>query len=136
VQAAENIALFLSWRGNDVEMRSGRISAVIAQHILTGERLRFGCRWAVDCTGHGVIGALAGADFEMTRKGHMGRCHLWNVIDTGKPVAFPRCPWAPDLSDKPFSGRMGEGGIEKLAGWYWESGFDRDPFEDGEYIRD
>ncbi|MEW6357044.1 MAG: FAD-dependent oxidoreductase [Planctomycetota bacterium] len=136
VRSEKNASLFLGWRGNAVEMKDGRIAAVVAQNIETGERLRFRCRWATDCTGHAVIGALAGADFEMTRKGHMGPCNLWNVKDTGKPVPFPRCPWALDLSDKPFPGRKEQGGIEKLGGWYWESGFDRDPFAEGEYIRD
>jgi len=136
VRAEENASLYLGWRGNAVEMRDGRIVAVIAQDIRGGRRLRFVCRWAADCTGHGVVGALAGADFEMTRKGHMGRCNLWNVKDTGAPVTFPRCPWALALSDKPFPGRKGAGGIKRLGGWYWESGFDRDPFLEGEYIRD
>jgi len=136
VRAEENASLYLGWRGNAVEMDNGRMAAVIAQNIRTGERLRFRCRWIADCTGHAVIGALAGADLEMTRKGHMGRCNLWNVKDTGQPVAFPRCPWALDLADKPFPGRKGVGGIRRLGGWYWESGFDRDPFLEGEYIRD
>jgi len=135
VRAEKNISLFLSYRANAVEMDRGRISAVIAENIATGKRLRFVSRTMADCTGHGVIGALAGAEFQMTRKGHMGRCNLWNVAETDKPVPFPRCPWALDLSDKPFPGRK-SGGLKALGGWYWESGFDHDPFEKGEYIRD
>jgi len=118
-----------------VKMDNGRIASVIAESINTGKRLRFVSRTVADCTGHGVIGALAGAEFQMTRKGHMGRCNLWNVAETDKPVAFARCPWALDLSDKPFPGRK-SGGVRALGGWYWESGFDHDPFEKGEYIRD
>jgi len=135
VKAEKNITLLLSHRGNGVEMQDGRIAAVIAQHIVTGRRVRLACSMVVDSTGHGVIGALAGAKFEMTAKGHMGRCNLWNVKDTGKPVAFARCPWALDLSDKPFPGCK-RGGLRSLGVWYWESGFDLDPFEKGEYIRD
>jgi hypothetical protein len=95
-----------------------------------------------DCTGDGVIGHLAGADFEMTVPGHMGRCNLWHPKDTGKKVAFPRCPWALDLSGKPFpgrdqaSGQFAEKGLNSLGGWFWESGFDHDPIEKREYIRD
>ena len=136
VRAEKNASLHLGWRGNAVEMTGGRIIAVIAQNIRTGERLRFPCRWVADCTGHAVIGALAGADFEMTRKGHMGRCNLWNVKETASPVSFPRCPWALDLGDRPFPGRTGKDGARRLGVWYWESGFDRDPFLEGEYIRD
>ena len=136
VRAEKNITLFLSHRGNDVEVRNDRITAVIAQHTVNGRRVRLGCRMVADCTGHGVIGALARAEFQMTLKGHMGRCNLWNVADTGKVSPFPRCPWALDLSDKPFPGRKDKGGIKKLGGWYWESGFYHHPFEKGEYIRD
>ena len=135
VRAEKNISLFLSHRANGLEKRNGRITSIIAQNITTGKRLRFVSRLVADCTGHGVIGALAGAEFQMTRKGHMGRCNLWNVAKTDKPVPFPRCPWALDLSDKPFPGRK-SGGLKSLGGWYWESGFDHDPFTKGEYIRD
>ena len=135
VRAEKNISLFLGHRANGVEMRDGRIAAVIAENITTGRRLRFISRCVADCTGHGVIGALGGAEFQMTRKGHMGRCNLWNVVKTDKPAPFPRCPWALDLSDKPFPGRK-SGGLKSLGVWYWESGFDHDPFAKGEYIRD
>jgi len=144
VRAEPGISLFLQHRGNAVEMDGGRLSAVIAQHTITGERQRFIGRWFVDATGDGCIGHLAGADCELTDKGHMGRCNLWNVIDTGQSAPFPRCPWALDLTDKPFPGRArsfsnlakDKRGIEALGGWYWESGFDHDPFEKSEYIRD
>jgi len=76
---------------------------------------------------HGVFFGIA-IDFTqaglyyifMTKKGHMGRCNLWNVKDTGEPVSFPRCPWALDLSEKPFPGRE-DGDTDKLGGWYWEN---------------
>ena len=135
VRAEKNITLMLNHRGNGVEMRDGKIAAIVAQHIVSGRRVKLTSRLVADCTGHGVIGALAKADFEMTLKGHMGRCNLWHAADTGKPVAFGRCPWALDLGDKPFPGRKG-GGLRALGVWYWESGFDHDPFEKGEYIRD
>ena len=78
----------------------------------------------------------------MTLREHMGRCNLWNVTDTGVPSPFPRCPWAFDLSDKPFPGRsddrgqFSKSGLLSLGGWFWESGFDHDPITEGEYIRD
>jgi len=135
VRSEQNISLFLSHRGNGVEMNGKRIKAVIAQNIVTGERLRFATKWVADCTGDGGIGFLAGADFDMTKKGHMGRCNLWNVKVTDTPVSFPHCPWALDLSKKSFPGRKG-GDIRNLGIWYWESGFDHDPIKNREYIRD
>jgi hypothetical protein len=137
VKAEKNVALFLCHRANGVEMDSGRIRAVIAQHTKSGRRLRFAGSWFADCTGDGCIGFLAGADHDITLKGHMGRCNLWNVVETDGPVAFPRCPWALDLSDKPFPGRGDyDRRILALGCWYWESGFDRDPIRQREYIRD
>jgi hypothetical protein len=107
-------------------------------------------RWFADFTGDAVIGALAGADFEVHAQGHMGPCNLWNVcecedtnaINTAvaantQPQPFPCCEWALDLTDKPFPGRsLTNPDPLKLGGWYWESGFDRDPIADMEYIRD
>ena len=59
------------------------------------------------------------------------------------PAPFPRCPWAVDLRDKPFPGRKkfsSHGGTRKagtnLGGWFWESGFNRDPIADVEWMRD
>ncbi|MBI9015927.1 MAG: FAD-dependent oxidoreductase [Phycisphaerae bacterium] len=129
VKAEKNISLFLNYRGNEVEMAGGKIKAVIAEDVKTGKRLRFTSRTFADCTGCGVIGFLAGADFEMTEKSHMGPSNLWRVIDTKKDTTFPKCPWALDLSSKPFP----EGG---LGDWFWESGFDHDPINKSEYIRD
>ncbi len=137
VEAEENLSLFLRHRVNGVEVESGRIRSVVAQHTTGGRRVRFEGRWFADCTGDGVVGFLAGADCDITLTGHMGRCNLWNVIETDDPVAFPRCPWALDLSEKPFPGRGDDPrGINALGGWYWESGFDHDPIAEPEYIRD
>jgi len=137
VRAEKCLSLFLLHRANGVEMKDGRIAAIIAQHTKTGVRRRFAGRWFADTTGDGCLGFLAGADCEMTEKGHMGRCNLWNVAETDRAQPFPRCPWALDLSDKPFPGRGDDRrGIMALGGWYWESGFDHDPFERSEYIRD
>ncbi len=37
----------------------------------------------------------------------MGASNLWNLMVTAanEPAPFPRCPWAVDLTDKPFPGR-------------------------------
>lgn len=143
-RAEENIDLYLDHRAVVVEMAEGRIRAVIAQHTAGGRRLRLAGRWFCDSTGDGCLGFLAGADHDITLQGHMGRSNLWHAVDTGKPSPFFRCPWALDLSDKPFPGRdkafpdiqPGRQGIEALGGWYWESGFDHDPIAEGESIRD
>ncbi|GEM_PF-137233 len=144
-RAEPNITLLLEHRVNGVEMANRRIVAVIAQSIASGKRLRIGGRWFADCTGDASVGALAGADLDMEPKGHMGPCNLWNVCEardaagavSTQPIPFPRCPWALDLSDKPFPGRSPTNpNPNQLGGWYWESGFDRDPIQEMELIRD
>ncbi|MCP4783022.1 MAG: FAD-dependent oxidoreductase [Fuerstiella sp.] len=150
VRAEPNIDLFLEHRVNGVEAGNGTIKAVIAQDVRSGRRFSIKGRWFADCTGDGSVGVLAEADFDMQPKGHMGPCNLWNVCEcedtqalntdsevTVEAAPFPRCPWALDLSDKPFPGRSKtKPDPLKLGGWYWESGFDRDPIAEMEYVRD
>lgn len=150
VRAEKNITLLLEHRVNAVEAADGRIRAVIAQSTTSGRRVRLAGKFFADCTGDAAVGALAGADFEMKPEGRMGPCNLWNVceckdtdgIGTATEVSsraepFPRCPWALDLSDKPFPGRnRDKPEPNKLGSWEWESGFDRDPIREMESIRD
>ena len=166
VRSEPNVTLLLEQRVNTVEAVGGTIRAVTAQHIRTARQLRLTGRWFADCTGDAAVGALAGADFEMTEKQHMGPSNLWNVKDSGKPepfpkcecedtnevsmsfadakraAPFPRCPWALDLRDKAFPGRVSKKGPatgdpeSKLGQWFWESGFDRDPITEVEWMRD
>jgi hypothetical protein len=131
VRAEKNIKLMLGWRVNGVETADGRIASVTAQDALSGRRVRLCGTLFADCTGDAAVGFLAGADCKMTTKGHMGPTNLWSVVDTGKPSPFPRCPWACDLSQKPFPADLAA-----LGQWFWESGFDHDPIADAERIRD
>jgi hypothetical protein len=131
VRAERNIRLFLNMHAFQVEKHGNRIVAVVAKHAENAKELRFRAPLFADCTGDGTIGCLVGADHEMTKKGTMGASNLWRIIDTGKPTPFPRCPWALDLSDKPFPTKS-----IYLGDWLWESGFNQDMIEDVEAIRD
>ena len=131
VKAEENVSLLLWEHVDRVEMDGKRIKAVGSTHVLTGRKSRFAGRWFVDCTGDATVGYLAGADYEMTEKGHMGSSNMWYLEETEEPAPFPRCPWALDLADKPFPTDLGQ-----LGKWFWESGFDRDTIREAEAIRD
>lgn len=149
-RAETNLTLFLEHRANQVVTSNSMIKSVIAENTRTGQRLRFEGRWFADCTGDAAVGALAGADFELQAEGRMGQCNIWAVCEckdtnainvasteSATPKPFPRCPWALDLSEKPFPGRSKtKPNINQLGGWYWESGFDRNPITEMEYIRD
>ena len=131
VKAEKNLSLFLNEHVDRVEMDAGRIRAVVSKNIVNSGRSRFVGRWFVDNTGDATVGFLAGADCEMTAKGHMGTSNLWAPVDTGSPESFPRCPWALNLTDKPFPTEL-----KQLGQWFWESGFDLDTITDAEAIRD
>jgi hypothetical protein len=156
VKAEPRITLFQENRMIAVEAAAQRINSVTVQHIRTAERRVIRGKLFADCTGDATLGFLAGADYELSSEGNMGSSNLWNILDQadqnqvikceckdkdaltatvaeGKVAApFPRCPWAIDLSDKPFPGReeLRKGdlkGLGQLGGWFWESGFDKDP---------
>lgn len=131
VRAEKNLSLFLNHYAYAVETNSARIVAVVAMDTVTGETRRFAGRLFVDCTGHATIGALAGAEYAMEEKGHMGMSNMWRWKLADEAVPFPLTPWALNLrlGDFPYP--------NKYAGeWFWESGFDRHPIHDLEYVRD
>ncbi|MGB0993729.1 MAG: FAD-dependent oxidoreductase, partial [Akkermansiaceae bacterium] len=110
VQAEKNITLFLSTRANAVEMKDGKIAAVLGQNIQTGEKIRVTGAIVVDCTGDGNIAALAKADFRIGRESKaqtqedlapsvednlvMGTSVQWNTKLEKQPSSFPKTPWA------------------------------------------
>jgi hypothetical protein len=173
VSGEPTVTLFLEHRVNAVEAAAGRIAAVVAESTRGGRRTRLEGRLFADCTGDAVVGHLAGADYEFAIGGNMGMTNWWRPMDAANEKhvlaceckdkdaltaafqqgdheqPFPRCPWAIDLSDKPFPGRgkltaqwPGNGlygtddPLGNLGGWFWESGFDKNPIEDVERIRD
>ena len=136
VTAENNITLFLNHRLNGVETEGGKIKSVTAQDIASGVRKRFSGALFADCTGDGCVGFLAGADSEMTEKGHMGNTNRWQLSDVARPVSFPRCPWAYNLADKPFPGKNGRDIGQQLGSWFWESGCYNHPIKERERSRD
>lgn len=172
-RAERMVTVFLEHRVNAVELAAGRIDAVVAESTRGGRRTRLRGRFFADCTGDAVVGYLAGADYEFAVGSNMGMTNWWRPMDAANErhvlececkdkdaltaafqqgdhdQPFPRCPWALDLSDKPFPGRKkltaqwpGNGlygaddPLGNLGGWFWESGFDKNPIEDVERIRD
>ena len=131
VAAEKNIDLFLNHHAYKVDSDGHRIDAVYAFDTRTSEHKRFVARLYADCTGHGTIGYLAQAKWDMTPKGRMGMSNMWAWAEGDKPVAFPQTPWALDLemSDFPYP-------RDHHGQWFWEGGFDKDPIAEAEAIRD
>jgi hypothetical protein len=131
VRSEKNIALFLNHHVTGVEMEGKSLSALLAFDVRTGIRRRFAGKYFTDCTGHGSIGVMAGADHVVKLDGHMGMSNMWRWRMADTPHPFPATPWALDLSmaDFPYPKRgAGE--------WFWETGFDKHPIEDLESMRD
>jgi hypothetical protein len=141
VRAEKNISLFLGHFATGVVMDGNRIAAVKAIDVKTGRERLFRAKFVADTTGHGWVGAYAGAKYQIEPAKRMGMSNMWFYQDEAQAVSWPATPWALPLElgdfpplqkskskidDKPFM----------KAEWFWESGFDQDPIKDLEYIRD
>lgn len=131
VRSEGNIDLFLNHHAYKVDVEDKLVTAVYAFDTRTSEHKKFSGTLFSDCTGHGTIGYLAGADWEMTPKGRMGMSNMWAWAEADKPVDFPETPWALDLKMKDFPYPRDHHGQ-----WFWESGYDKDPLQGAEAIRD
>lgn len=162
VRAEKTIELFLNTYVHGVEMSSGpdkTILSVTGLDTQKGSETRIRGKLFVDCTGHGTVGALAGATIMMEEKGRMGMSNMWVMKKTDKPHAWPDTPWALPLGLDDFPHPKSMGGIgeknkanqegydlgyapvpnpeDYLHGeWFWESGFNKHPINDLELIRD
>ncbi len=143
IEAEPNIALFLGHFAHDVtvEYETNRIIAVKALDVRTGQERVFHAPLFVDCTGHGEIGSLAGADFEIETNKRMGMSNCWYWQEEATEQLWPKTPWALPLAleDFPATTRS-KSEIDNRpfmkAEWFWESGFNKDSIQDLEYIRD
>jgi hypothetical protein len=131
VRAEANIDLFLNCHADQVEVNAARLVAIQALDTRTGERFRFLARLFADCTGHGTIGYLAGAEWDMKPTQRMGMSNMWVWEEVDHDVDFPETPWALDLEMEDFPYPRNFHGE-----WFWESGFDKDPITEAETIRD
>jgi ribulose 1,5-bisphosphate synthetase/thiazole synthase len=162
VRAEANIDLFLNTHVHAVVMAEGdekKIRSVIGLDTLSGSETAFRGKFFTDCTGHGSVGFLAGAEIMQEEKGRMGMSNMWVLKKVANPSPWPETPWALqlELDDFPEPRPMEEVGVrnksnqsgfdlgytpvpnpeEYLHGpWFWESGFDKDPIHDLELIRD
>jgi len=131
VRAEKNIDLFLNHHAYKVDTEDDRVTAIHAFDTRTSEHSRFIGKLFSDCTGHGTIGYLARADWEMEAKGRMGMSNMWAWANADDSRSYPKTPWALDLDMKDFPYPRDFHGQ-----WFWESGFDKNPLGGAESIRD
>lgn len=131
VLAEENIDLFLNHHAYRVNTTGEHIDSVLTFDTRSSQQSEFSGKQYTDCTGHGTIGFLAGADWEMEEKGRMGMSNMWTWGEVEQTTEFPATPWALDLdmADFPYP-------RDHHGQWFWESGFDKNALTDAEGIRD
>lgn len=145
VLAEENISLFLNTHANEVITENGRIKAVLAQNIETGEKMIFKGELFADCTGDANIGAKAGAEFMIGRESSavfgestapergdsltMGASVQWFSEKIETSSKFPDIKWGLPWDDtKAEAITRGD--------WNWETGMGKDMEIDFEQVRD
>lgn len=104
MKAEKTIELFLNTHVYGVEMgKDGKnIRSVTGLDTKTDKETRFVGKLFVDCTGHGSVGALAGAEFMMEEKGRMGMSNMWVLKKVAQAKPWPQTPWALPLALEDF----------------------------------
>ncbi|VGO18176.1 FAD-dependent oxidoreductase [Pontiella sulfatireligans] len=144
----KNVSLHLNMHAFDVQMKDGKIAAVVARSTETGKEVVFPGTLFADCTGDGTLGWLAGADWTQTREGKeyanepsapaeadntlLGMSVRWRSDKVGNPKPFPtseEIPWAHPCSEEYHMTDMG-------GRWFWETGMNMDCAIDAEIVRD
>jgi len=140
VRAEKNIDLFLNTHVIGVELDSSRtlVNNVLALDTRTGAERRFRGKFFADCTGHGSVGALAGARHRVQEEGHMGMSNMWKWDEIDGAPSWPDIPWALPLQWGDFPPtKKAEGQVVFYKGeWFWESGFNQHPLKELEHTRD
>ncbi|MBW8035812.1 MAG: FAD-dependent oxidoreductase [Planctomycetes bacterium] len=147
-EAEKNLKLFLNMHAYGVEKKGSRITAVNAQHMVTGQRLRFTAPLFVDCTGDGWIGYWAGAEYRQGREGYEefgesrapnkpdrrthGNSLFFRTEKSTKTESFFEVPWATEIAkDNAKLKGNGRGSYHR-----WEYGQGLDTLKEAERIRD
>ena len=139
IRSETNITLFLNSHAIGVEMVDAKtIRSVTVLDTRTGAERRFQAKFFTDCTGHGTLGALAGAKYRMLEEGHLGMSNMWKWQEAEGPRDWPETPWALQLSMGDFPAtKKAEGPVPYYKGeWFWESGFNKHPINELESMRD
>ena len=145
LEAEKNLTLYPSYRAYAVDKSGDKITAIYAEHIETGERVRFIAPIYSDCTGDGTIGYLAGADYAMGREARseynepsapeqgdkmtMGSSVQWYSVEEPAESDFPVFEYGLNFNEESCQRvTMGE--------WTWETGMNYNQCDEFERIRD
>ena len=159
VKLEPNLDVHLNTHTTGIEMAadsSGGIAAVLALDVRTGRRMRFAGRIFIDCTGDGVVGAAAGAEYRLGKEPKAVHDEPWAPAEPSKhtmgcglkyfhgpaegPQPFEAPPWVYSFPkcDVFSPGRHPQfiTSDEIQGQWKLELGGMRDTIADAEDIRD
>ena len=152
VTAEPNLTLYLNTYACNTETEGRRLCAVFARQLTTEKSFRFTAPVFIDCSGDGMISAMAGASYMFGREAAetfgepnavkkadqitMGNSIQFKAVDEGRPVPFTRPAWAYDFSDCEWLRE--HVGAEITSGYWWleVGGTEWNVVKDAELTRD
>jgi len=153
VRAEPRISLFLNTDVRTVDAADGEIRSVTGWQMGSEKLIRFISPVFADCSGDGLVGYLAGADFTTGREPRslygeswapevpdgntLGSTILFYTKDTGSPVRFVPPSFARDITETAIPARrIIRSDLNGCAYWWIEWGGELDVVDDNERIRD
>lgn len=154
VRREAGIRLFLNTDVHHLQRADdGSIASLTGWQMGSERELTFTSPLYLDCTGDGLIGALAGAAYRIGREAAdeygetlapavadgavLGSTILFYTKDAGRPVPFVPPSFAADVGSSTIpEQRVIRSGDNGCAYWWIECGGDRDTIHDNEAIRD
>jgi hypothetical protein len=145
IETQAGLTPFLNLHVYAVVMEGNKIQSVKAKHTQTGEEFIFHAPLFADCTGDGMIGVLAGANYltGTESKAEYGEPHApanhsdltmgssvqWYALDRKTAMPFPEFEYGISFDEQ---------SVRKTTrgDWDWETGMDLDQVEEFERIRD
>ncbi|NJB83686.1 FAD-dependent oxidoreductase [Wenyingzhuangia aestuarii] len=148
----KNLTLLLNTTATDVFMDGNEIQSVVCRQLTTETDFTIKAHSFCDCSGDGLMAAMAGAEFRMGREGKaefnekyapdqpdgwvMGDCFMMITKDMGRPVPF----YAPDYAipfnaEKAFKDKHRRVKQVKEGFWWVEMSSDVDIIGERDEIR-
>lgn len=153
VRAEQNISVFLNTDVRHVQTNQGAIDSVTGWMMGSERLITFESDMFLDCTGDGLVGYLAGADYRIGREGReeygepwapevpdditLGSTLLFYTKDAGEPVRYVPPGFAKDITTTSIpERRIIKAGDNGCAYWWIEFGGELDTVHDNDGIRD
>ncbi|TDW88859.1 FAD-dependent oxidoreductase [Kribbella sp. VKM Ac-2566] len=153
VRAEPRITLYLNTDVRTVEAADGEIRSVTGWQMGSEKEIRFVSPAFVDCSGDGLVGVLAGAEYRTGREPRseydeswapdvpdsntLGSTILFYSKDAGEPVRFVPPSFARDVTETAIpERRVIRTDMNGCAFWWIEWGGELDVVDDNEAIRD